>query len=535
MPKTALGVYISQKNVDIIEIAGSKNAPVFMNFIRQEIPPAVTVVDADMAEKNLSEQDAIAIAVKEGFEKLHLKPRDVQTVLASSDIMIRYFDMPVLPKSEQSQAVRFEAKKYIPFKLEEITSDFKISIESKNKKAMDIFFIAATKVQINVHVARFKHTKAVVSGIDIMPLALWRVLLLHKKVEPKERLVILYADNDRASVSIHIIESGMPFMSRDFKVSIDDKEAVFEKIVSELRVSIDYYCRQKHNMKIEKIITCGEMLFSGLDTYIADELSIVTGSLYDFNKVKNSDTVLPSAIVALGTALEGLGRSNYSVNFSPFSAAIKHKKTYNIVTMECIAALVIIVLFYILNNMLIKNIAVNLKAISNQAESLPANTLRLSVEKLTARKEEMLKDTQLLSLVVNNRVSWAVKLVSIASDLSARNKEASSGVWLNSLAMKESFIQGDSIYPSDIAREIFMSGRSFSSDTSKGMVCINEFFITLKKNVKFMEHLDNIDLGSVDKQDMEGYLVSTFAISAYSGKAIHAASAPSKSRKIGRR
>jgi Tfp pilus assembly PilM family ATPase len=535
MAKTAVGIYISEKSVDIVELAGSKNAPVFLNFIRQEIPPAPASIGTDIAEKKPSEQDPIAVAVKEGLEKLNLKPHAIQTVLASNDVMIRYFDMPLLPKSEQPQAVRFEAKKYVPFKLEEITSDFRILTEPDNKNVMGIFFIAVTKARVNSHIAKFKDTGAVVVGIDIIPFALWRALLLHKKVALKDRLVVLYADNDRESVSIHIMESGIPFMSRDFKIATDDKEAAFEKIISELRVSMDYYGRQKRKAEISKIITCGEMLFSGLDAYIADELKIATSTLYDFNKVKNADKVLPSAIAAFGSALEGLGKSNYSVNFSPLSATIKHKKTHSIIAIEVIAAAAIMMLFYLFNSFLIKNTATELKAIKKEAGSFPVNTSLLSLKKLITRKESMLKDTEFLRLIVNNRVSWAGKLVSIANNLPATNREIPGGVWINSLIIKEDFILSDSIYPSGITRKLFISGSSFLLNSGKETVYINRFFKVLKKDAIFMDYLNNIDLGSVNKKDMEGYQVSAFTISAYSGGAVYTGNRPSLSKRAGRR
>jgi len=183
MSKTVVGVYISPNNVDIVALAGSKNAPVLINFIRQQIESEAASSDVEVAASRAIDKDSVATAVREGLEKLHSAPHSVQTVLGSSDFMIRYFDMPVLPKSEQQQAVRFEAKKYIPFKLDEIASDFRVLAEPKKKKAMDVFFMAATKTQINSHVANFKSTGSLVSGIDIMPLALWKVLLLHKKIE----------------------------------------------------------------------------------------------------------------------------------------------------------------------------------------------------------------------------------------------------------------------------------------------------------------------------------------------------------------
>ena len=535
MARTSVGIYISPKNVDIIELAGSKSAPVLVNFIRQQIATDTVSDNAAAADHMAPYKDAVSDAVKEGFEKLHSSPHTIQTVLGSSDFMIRYFDMPVLPKSEQQQAVRFEAKKYIPFKLDEIASDFRVLAEPKKKKAMDVFFMAATKTQINSHVANFKSTGSLVSGIDIMPLALWKVLLLHKKIEAKDKVVIVYADNDRESVSIHILESGMPFMSRDFKIAIDDKEAVFEKIVSELRVSIDYYGRQKHTAEILKVVTCGEMLFSGLDAYIADELKVVTSALYDFVKVKHADTLSPSAILALGSAIEGLGQSSYSVNFSPLVDAIKHKKTYNIVVVEAIAALVIVALCYIFNSFLIKSIVSELKTVKRGGKSLPANTSRLNLEQLKSRKENMIKDTNFMSLVVNNRVSWAVKLASIANDLTSINTEITGGVWINSLSLKEDFVMNDSVYPSEIARRILMSGSSFLLDSSKETAYVNSFFTSLQRDEAFMANFNNIDLGSVDRKNVEGELMSTFTIDAYSGEVVDAGSKLSKSRRTGRR
>ena len=535
MSRISVGIYISPKNVDIIELAGSKSAPVLVNFIRQQIVADTVSDNAAAADHMAFYKDVVSDAVKEGFEKLHSSPHTIQTVLGSSDFMIRYFDMPVLPKSEQQQAVRFEAKKYIPFKLDEIASDFRVLAEPKKKKSMDIFFMAATKAQINSHVSKFKDTGSAVADIDIMPLALWNVLLLHKKVDIKDKAVVLYADNDRESVSIHIMESGMPFMSRDFKVAIDDKEAVFEKIVSELRVSIDYYGRQKHSADTLKVITCGEMLFSGLDAYIADELKVVTSSLYDFDKIKSADTLSSSAILAVSAAIEGLGESNYSVNFSPLSTAIKHKKTYSIVTVEVISAVAVVLLCYILNSFLLKSVATELKLVKKEGGPLPTNTSRLNLQQLTARKENMLKDTEFLSLIINNRVSWAVKLASVSNDLSAINTEAIGGVWINSLSFKEDFIDSDSTYPSGIARKISISGSSFLLDSAKETTYVNNFFTLLKDDKAFMLYLNNIDLGSVNKESVERHQVSTFTVSAYSGEVIDKGGIQSKSRRTGRR
>ncbi len=50
-----------------------------------------------------------------------------------------------------------------------------------------------------------------------------------------------------------------------------------------------------------------------------------------------------------------------------------------------------------------------------------------------------------------------------------------------------------------------------------------------------MLYLNNIDLGSVNKESVERHQVSTFTVSAYSGEVIDKGGIQSKSRRTGRR
>lgn len=517
MPKTSVGIYISPKYVDIVELSGSSRSPLLSNFIRQEIPPEPVSNGLEVEGDRPLEKDGTVIAVKEGLKKLSSKTQSVQTVLSSSDVMIRYFDMPVLPKSEQTQAVKFEAKKYVPFKLDEITSDFRFSASAKNKRTMGVFFIAATKKHINSYMAKFKAAGTSLSGIDIIPFALWRIMLLNKKVETKEIAAILYVDNDRESISIHIIEESAPFISRDLKINVDDKEAVFEKLASELRVSIEYYNRQKPDSVITKIILCGEPLFSGMDAYIADELQIATDTLYDFNRLKVSDKLPSSAIISFGSALEGLGRSNYSINLSPLRDVIKHKKMYRIMAMEAAAALAVIVLVYISANLLTGGVRERLKAIKKEHASIPGKTLSLGIKALEKRKEQILKGVEALMVLVNDRPSLAVKLSRVADDLNASNTDRPEGLWIDKLNFYERFMQDEAGYPSGIVREIIISGSSFSLDADKNIFYVDNFFALLKEDAVFMNYFSNINLVSIDKHYVQEYEVSEFKISAQQG------------------
>jgi Tfp pilus assembly PilM family ATPase len=194
MAKGSIGIYISAKYVDIAELGGSLYAPQLTNFIREEIPPeAYPKVQPEEIQLTppQNHHDNIVAALRKGLSKLKAKPEGVYSVLASSDSIIRYFDIPPLPKSEQAQAIKFEAKKYIPFKIDEIVSDFKTLSMPGPKKTIAVFFMAAAKDKINSQVDIFKRAETEVVGIDIVPYTLMRMLLLGKKIHAKDNVAIL--------------------------------------------------------------------------------------------------------------------------------------------------------------------------------------------------------------------------------------------------------------------------------------------------------------------------------------------------------
>ncbi|MFA5369948.1 MAG: pilus assembly protein PilM [Candidatus Omnitrophota bacterium] len=516
MPKRAVGIHILSKYVDIAELSGLRSSPVLLSFRRQEIVPGIIGIGHDdEKDASLAWCEGVVSAIRNGIEGLRSKPQLIYTVLPSGDTMVRYFDMPFLPKSEQAQAVRFEAKKYVPFRLDEIISDFKVQASSKAKRSIDIFFVAATKDRLNNHTAKFTAAGLHAAGIDIIPFALLRVLMLHKKAEAKNGLVILYVDDDKKSISISVIRSGIPFMSRDIKVLTDDKESLFEKVASELMVSIDYYRRQRIGCDVSKIVICGERLFAGLDAYISNELKVATETLYDFTKIKNADKVPSTAITAIGAAMGGLGRSNYSVNLSPFHAIAEKRQALNVRAAQVIAAAVIILATYLLSGLFLKSGYLELSQLEQISASLPITTSVLDVETLIKKKDAMLEAFRCLQLIQSDRISLARQLSAITARVEEQRKQAG-GLWIDKIAFKETIITNESKLPAGINREMVLSGGAFSSDDAREMDYVHSFLGALKSDGDFTHYFKDIELGSVDRTNISDKWVASFSILAYS-------------------
>jgi len=523
MAKNSVGIYISSKFIDIVELSGSAHSPSLINFVRQEIPAtlsedmsATTLEEGELesqAQRDLDEnvKDTLSLLIKEGISKLSLPPQGMYGVLSSADVMIRYFDMPLLPRSEQEQAVKFESKKYIPFKLDDVVSDFKTLSASKDKKSTHVFFIAATKQRIESHMTMLKNANSDILGIDIIPFTLIRMIFLTKKAQPKDSIATLYIGNDKETASIHIMEMGMPFMSRDLKVSTDDKEALFEKLASEMRVSLDYYRRQRPQAEITKIIICGEHLFTGLDAYIADELKIITETLSQFEGLRGGEKADPSAVIAIGAALGGLGKSNYSINLSPTAAKIKQKKVISILSIEALIALAVIVAIFLFGSLRTAKVASELKAIKQQGKSLPKETANLDLGALTKLKDRRLNEIEMLKGLVNKRIYWADKLSRITNAMPK-------GIWIRKLILLEAAQASKSNPFSSWARTVSLEGSLFLAQASKGEGVINNFYKALKENKGFVKDFNSVELGSVEKSTISGKQVSSSSILAYKSK-----------------
>ncbi|MFH1645274.1 MAG: pilus assembly protein PilM, partial [Candidatus Omnitrophota bacterium] len=191
MAKTSVGVYLGPEYVDVIQIEGSVHNAKVLAFAREKIvDSSKTNQEADQA----SHEECISVAVSEALNKVQNKTGDVLSVLSYNNTVIRNFSMPKLPKAEQIQAILFEAKKYIPFNLTDITNDFKAINHPKDKSSMRIFFFASPKDRINKAVEIFNKAKSRVVGLDIIPFALFRGLSFLKKVSVKETVIVIYVD-----------------------------------------------------------------------------------------------------------------------------------------------------------------------------------------------------------------------------------------------------------------------------------------------------------------------------------------------------
>lgn len=492
MAKKGVGVYIGRNSVNVVGLSGNFKNPIIAECIKTKI---MAQAERGILGKEQQNSD-IAGAISSALSQLKARPEEIFFALPEAKIMVRHFDIPLLPRSEQAQAIRFEAKKYIPFKMDEVISDFKIINISKDKKIMRIFFVAAEKADLEEQLKLFKDGDIKLAGIDIAPFALLRVLNInHKLIKKNETVALLQFDEAESSASINIIEANYPTISRDIPIT-QDREILMEKLVNELRLSFDYYKRKPASKEITRMLILGKGDLAQTAKRLQEELTIPTDIVELSNLIKGDGVNSVGAILAAGAAMNALGKDIYGVNLLPTGARVKKIRLEGPLApfVSVAAALVLIALLYGVT--LVQLAKSQYNVVLGKARALPAATQEMPISALERLKNETSEKIKFLRALLDKKIYMTDKLSQLAANLP-------DGVWISSL---------DARCTADFNITMTLQGAVFLKDPSQQMNTATKFLKTLKQDEVFMKGFDYCEFGDLKRDSREGHDITNYSI-----------------------
>ena len=255
------GIYIGSQGLGVVECSKGKIKNFAYNLYPQDLssPSGVPTLKDNIFKVFLdNEMEIIAFLQRTMRDsKVDIESYKFVVAIPNRDLIVRFFEIPPIPRRDISATINFEIKKYIPFKAEEIAYDFQTRSQGA-AKVIEVLFAGIKNEDLAKYNSIIKQSKIHVSAIEPSQFSLLRLLKLKKVITNKESVVILeFGHQDGA---ILIVDSGVPCFSRDIKISMNqesadsDKETVFFRIINEVRVSIDYFRRQFLKKAIERII-----------------------------------------------------------------------------------------------------------------------------------------------------------------------------------------------------------------------------------------------------------------------------------------
>lgn len=262
----------------------------------------------------------------------------VNVSVSGQQAMIRYIDFPRMSAAELKQALKFEAQKYIPFPIAEVSLDACILKDDLPDNKMKVLLAAVKKDYLSQKLKALSDAGLAVNIVDIDSLALINAFNHNYAGEEKLRNKTLGLLNiGSATSNLNILENHLPSLSRDIgiggnnltqriadvftldfksaeelKIS-DDKqkndkitsaiEPIVGKLAKEVRTSFDYF-ESRSVASVEKVfISGGGSKFPGLREMLASIIGIEVEVWDPLRKITLAEGLDPAKVGAVSSQL----------------------------------------------------------------------------------------------------------------------------------------------------------------------------------------------------------------------------------------
>jgi len=193
----------------------------------------------DEAEAAADEEvsgDVIAHSVAACIDRIGLTPRSffgVSIGLAGPDVIVKQISLPLMDDDEVAQALRFEARKHLPFDPQGMMLDYQILGRYPSEKRIDVLLAAVSQERLQRNLGALKKIGMDADIVDAAPLALTNALV-HRADLDRDAHVLL--DIGHTTSHLTLYQKGEPYFSR--RIEFGGKHLT-EAIVKETKVPFE--------------------------------------------------------------------------------------------------------------------------------------------------------------------------------------------------------------------------------------------------------------------------------------------------------
>jgi hypothetical protein len=300
-----LGLYWGESGLDLVEIAhDGPKLSAKVSFDDLENNPMIGV-------KTLTEDLRLLDLLQKTIRNSAFSTVDTYLSLPSKDIIIRWFIIPWMRPAEIEGVVSFEARKYLPFPLEDLVyTYFPSPINKGGNRQIGIIFISIRKTNLDKYVNVLLQAGLNVVCSEPASMSLIRALVMRKAVDVDKVTAVLNIHHD--SGEILITSQGFVKFTRDFKIAsqgdpqlASSQEVIKAKFFNEVKIALEFFSRQHIDEEVQKIIVLSSGAYKDLWSGLAEELSVPVTSSDLLSVMKGEDSSEFGLINAYGAALSG--------------------------------------------------------------------------------------------------------------------------------------------------------------------------------------------------------------------------------------
>jgi len=321
--KESAGVFFSTRGFVIVQQRGGR----LHNFSCFPYPEAVRSQVSDIQDifqvfqNNMVELVAF---MQKALRDSRVDTRSIVVALPSKDLIIRFFEMPQIPKPEIVAGINFEMKKYVPFKVEDLSYDFQYRTRPR-ANILEVILCGMRREGLNRYQNLFKQLNLEVEAFEPSLFSLFRLLAVRGRISSNKSYVILEVDEDEADILI--VDKGFPYFTRDIRLlgfrkgggGERDAEGMLYRLVNEVRVSMDYFRRQFMKKDIDEMLILSRQGTPQWGEHFHRELGLKTQvlSVKDFFKGRDvPDDMIFDVFKACGASCRPLRSSLITLNLA---------------------------------------------------------------------------------------------------------------------------------------------------------------------------------------------------------------------------
>lgn len=423
----------------------------------------------------------------------------VNVSLPIKDIIFRSFVIPWMQSGEIGGVVDFEASKYVPFALEELSYAFyPMTVIDGHTRRIRIIFVAIKKTILENYTNILEQAALNVNIVEPSTISLIRGLVSKGLIAPNETVALIEKGDETGNITA--VENGFPEFVREFQLRIPvadhshiDEDSLMTRLMNEIRISLNYFNRLEEHLKVENIMLLTSRMEEGLMKRLEGDLRLAVKGVATEAIFENAEFGDIGFLKAYGASLTGLVPTSADLNFSgkkPRTVKVKLEPVKLKIDFRAVlkvflicAPLVGITLF--LSTFWIKNIEKQSSELTRRAgpsKDIVVNKLRSDNDALKGRLEHF-KDIRSGSDVAD----FLVTIPALLPD----------GVWIEQL---------DIVYPDSMD----IKGYAYLKDPGSQFVLIDELVKRFKADKNFSAFFSHIDLETVQTKQLEEYSVTFF-------------------------
>lgn len=308
-----VGVYLGRNEAIAVSVVRTSTGPQIKNYAIELINPETssetspeTLQEPAVSKEahKLKKLSLEAQAIYKALEKIKEPKAYVTAAISPFQVVSRHFIMPMVPKKEETEAVRYEASRYIPFKLTDSVLDYSAQLTHKN-----VFSVTATAMRQEILEGCLENLHAAgarVLMVEPVYCAVGRAFSALNMIGQANTHGFVVVQSD-GNVNVTFASKGVVYLSRDFLLSgnIEEDKNRFHE---ELKASIDYFYKLTGGDSVTQIFLAGRGDLKFWVEYLEHVLNYtIRFDVANFPNEKNiAPDILSTILVAYGLALQGM-------------------------------------------------------------------------------------------------------------------------------------------------------------------------------------------------------------------------------------